>query len=147
MTELTTHLAYAYAIDKDQVVHIRRGVLLHDIGKMAIPDAILQKAGPLSPEEYEIMERHTVHAYEWLAPIPYLRSAVEIPYCHHERWDGSGYPRGIRGEEIPLSARLFTVVDVWDALLSDRPYRPGWPPEQVGPISGRGREFSSILMS
>jgi response regulator RpfG family c-di-GMP phosphodiesterase len=131
VTELTTRLAYDYPIDGDQVVHIRRGALLHDIGKMAIPDAILRKTGPLTPEEWKVMRRHTEYAYEWLSPIPYLRPAVEIPYCHHERWDGSGYPRGLKGEAIPLAARLFSVVDVWDALRSNRPYRAGWSTEKV----------------
>lgn len=113
------------------MVHIRRGALLHDIGKMAIPDAILHKPGPLTPEEWEIMRRHTLYAYEWLSPIPYLRQAVDIPYCHHEKWDGTGYPRGLGGEAIPLAARLFSVGDVWDALRSDRPYRPRWSEEKV----------------
>lgn len=143
VTELTTRLAYEYPVDKEQVVHIRRGALLHDIGKMAIPDAILQKKGPLTDEEWKIMRLHTVYAYEWLSPIPYVRPAVEIPYCHHEKWDGSGYPRGLSGEDIPLAARLFTVVDVWDALRSDRPYRQGWPAEKVrGYIRERaGKDF------
>jgi response regulator RpfG family c-di-GMP phosphodiesterase len=131
VTELTTRLAYAYPFDNDQVMHIRRGALLHDIGKMAIPDAILHKPGPLTPEERAVMCRHTEYAYEWLFPIPYLRPALDIPYCHHERWDGSGYPRGLKGESIPLAARLFSVVDVWDALRSDRPYRASWPADKV----------------
>jgi HD-GYP domain-containing protein (c-di-GMP phosphodiesterase class II) len=131
VTELTTRLAYDYPVDRDQVIHIRRGALLHDIGKMAIPDAILRKPGPLTPDEWEIMKRHPVYAYEWLSPIPYLRPALDIPYCHHEKWDGSGYPRGLKGDSIPLAARLFSVVDCWDALRSDRPYRPGWSEEKV----------------
>jgi putative two-component system response regulator len=98
---------------------------------MAIPDVILRKPGPLTPEEWEIMRRHTIYAYEWLSPIPYLRPALDIPYCHHERWDGSGYPRGLKGETIPLAARLFSVADVWDALRSDRPYRAAWSEEKV----------------
>lgn len=131
VTELTMRLAIAYPVDKDRLVHIRRGALLHDIGKMAIPDAILHKPGPLTPEETEIMRRHNVYAYEWLSPIPYLRPALDIPHCHHEKWDGSGYPRGLQGDAIPLAARLFAVVDVWDALRSDRPYRSSWPAETV----------------
>jgi PAS domain S-box-containing protein len=131
VTEMTIRLAYAFPVDQEQVVHIRRGAMLHDIGKMAIPDAILQKPGPLTPQELEIMRRHTAYAYEWLSPIPFLRPATEIPYCHHERWDGTGYPRGLKGEAIPLAARLFSVVDVWDALRSDRPYRRSWPAENV----------------
>jgi HD-GYP domain-containing protein (c-di-GMP phosphodiesterase class II) len=124
-------LALAYPVDKDRLVHIRRGALLHDIGKMAIPDAILHKPGPLTPEETDIMHRHNLYAYEWLSPIPYLRPALDIPYCHHEKWDGSGYPRGLKGDAIPLAARLFAVVDVWDALRSDRPYRTSWSAETV----------------
>jgi PAS domain S-box-containing protein/putative nucleotidyltransferase with HDIG domain len=131
VTDLAVRLAHDYPVDKDLVTHIRRGALLHDIGKMAVPDAILHKPGPLSPEEWEIMKRHPAYAYEWLSPIPYLRPALDIPYCHHEKWDGSGYPRGLQGEGIPLAARLFAVVDVWDALRSDRPYRPGWSKDKV----------------
>jgi HD-GYP domain-containing protein (c-di-GMP phosphodiesterase class II) len=131
VTELTVRLAHDYPVDREQAVHIRRGALLHDIGKMAVPDAILRKPGPLTAKEWEIMKRHPIYAYEWLSPIPYLRPAMDIPYCHHEKWDGSGYPRGLKANAIPLAARLFAVVDVWDALRSDRPYRPGWPEEKV----------------
>lgn len=112
-------------------MHIRRGALLHDIGKMGIPDSILLKPGPLTDEEWISMRRHPIHAYELLSLISYLRPALDIPYCHHEKWDGTGYPRGLKGEQIPLSARIFAVADVWDALKSDRPYRAGWPEEQV----------------
>ena len=131
VTELTLRLARAYGLGEKDLVHIRWGALLHDIGKMGIPDSILLKPGPLTPEEWETMHRHPVHAYEFIFPIHYLRPALEIPYCHHEKWDGSGYPRGLKGEEIPLSARLFAVVDVWDALRSDRPYRKAWSPEEA----------------
>lgn len=110
---------------------IRRGALLHDIGKIGIPDAILLNPGPLSDAEWEIMKLHPKFAYDLLAPIEFLKPALDIPYCHHERWDGSGYPRGLSGEQIPLAARIFAVVDVWDALLSDRPYRRAWPEEKV----------------
>jgi len=114
------------------LVHLRRGSLLHDIGKMGVPDNILLKAGPLSDEEWTIMRKHPVFAYEMLTPIRYLKSAaIDIPYCHHEKWDGTGYPRGLKGEHIPLSARIFAVVDVYDALTSDRPYRPGWSQERA----------------
>lgn len=109
-----------------ELVHIRRGALLHDIGKMGIPDKIMQKKGKLTKEEWIVMHRHPVYAMEWLSPIEFLRPALDIPYCHHERWNGSGYPRGLKGEQIPLSARIFAVVDVWDALLSDRAYRRAW---------------------
>nr|WP_290667966.1 HD domain-containing phosphohydrolase [Ardenticatena sp.] len=131
VTEMTLLLARAMGIRGEALVHIRRGALLHDIGKMGIPDRILLKPGPLTNEEWEIMRQHPVLAYKLLSPIPFLRPALDIPYCHHEKWDGTGYPRGLKGEEIPLAARIFAVVDVWDALLSDRPYRKGWPPEKV----------------
>lgn len=108
------------------LVHIRRGALLHDIGKMGVPDNILLKPGPLSPEEWEIMRRHPVYAFEMLSSIAYLRQSLDIPRYQHEKWDGTGYPYGLKGEQIPLSARIFAVVDVWDALCTDRPYRPAW---------------------
>jgi len=131
VTETTMRLAKAMGISDETLVHIRRGALLHDIGKMGIPDSILRKPGPLSEDEWIIMRRHPVYAYEMLSPIAFLRPALDIPYCHHERWNGSGYPRGLKGEQIPLAARLFAVVDVYDALSSNRPYRKAWPREQV----------------
>ena len=132
VTEMTLRLARAAGtLDEDELVNVRRGALLHDIGKMGIPDSILLKPGPLTDEEWVVMRKHPVYAYELLMPIPFLRSALDIPYCHHEKWDGTGYPRGLRDELIPLAARLFAVVDVWDALRSDRPYRPGWPEDKV----------------
>lgn len=131
VAEMTLRLAQAMGISNEDAVHIRRGALLHDIGKMGIPDSILRKPGPLSEDEWIIMRRHPVYAHEMLSPIAYLRPALDIPYCHHERWDGSGYPRGLKGNQIPLAARLFAVVDVYDALSSDRPYRRGWPRAQV----------------
>ncbi len=131
VTELSVQLGRAAGISDEDLVHVRRGALLHDIGKMGIPDAVLLKPGPLTDDEWVIMRLHPTYAYELLAPISYLRQALEIPFCHHEQWDGSGYPRGLRGEAIPLAARLFAVVDVWDALRSDRPYRNGWPDAEV----------------
>lgn len=131
VTQITLELAKKLGVAETQLPDIRRGTLLHDIGKMGIPDAILNKASPLTPEEWEIMRRHPQMAYDVLSGIPFLKPALEIPYCHHEKWDGSGYPRGLKGEEIPLAARIFAVVDVWDALLSDRPYRPAWKKEEV----------------
>ena len=113
------------------MVHLRRGALLHDIGNMGIPDSILLKPGPLTDDEWVIMKKHPVYAFELLSPIAYLRPALEIPYSHHEKWDGTGYPRGLRGEQIPKAARIFAVADVWDALRSDRPYRPAWPQERA----------------
>jgi PAS domain S-box-containing protein len=126
VTDLTLRLARRLGVQEDQLPHIRRGAQLHDIGKMGIPDNILLKPGPLSPEEWKIMCQHPLYAYDLLAHIEYLHPALDIPYCHHERWDGTGYPRGLMGEEIPLPARIFWVVDVWDALCSDRPYRQAW---------------------
>lgn len=131
VTEATVELARSLGVTDADLIHIRRGSLLHDIGKMGIPDNILLKPGPLTDEEWVIMRKHPVYAFELLSPITFLRPALEIPYCHHEKWDGSGYPRGLKGEQIPLAARIFAVVDVWDALRSDRPYRAGWPPEQI----------------
>ena len=106
---------------------VRLAALLHDIGKMGVPDHILLKPDQLTEEEWIIMRKHTTFAYEMLSPIAFLRQALDIPYCHHEKWDGTGYPRGLKGSQIPPAARMFAVVDVWDALTSDRPYRPGWP--------------------
>jgi len=126
VTELTLKLAESMGISKQDLVHVRRGALLHDIGKLGVPDQILLKPDKLTNEEWEIMHQHPNYALEMLRPISYLRPALDIPYCHHEKWDGSGYPRGLKGEQIPLMARIFAVVDVWDALTSDRPYRPAW---------------------
>jgi PAS domain S-box-containing protein len=131
VTELTLKVARTLGFSEEELTHIRRGALLHDMGKMAIPDDILQKPGPLSEAEWEKMRLHPIYAYEMLSPISYLLPALDIPYCHHERWDGSGYPRGLKGEEIPLVARLFAIVDVWDALCSDRPYRKPLPKPEV----------------
>ncbi len=123
VTELTVKLARAAGMSDSELVHVRRGALLHDIGKMGIPDSILHKPGELTTDEWELMRLHPAYAYDLLSPIVYLRTALDIPYCHHEKWDGSGYPRGLSGEQIPLAARLFAAADVWDALRFDRPYR------------------------
>jgi putative nucleotidyltransferase with HDIG domain len=131
VTEMTLRIAEKIGLENEEIIHIRRGALLHDIGKMGIPDRILLKPGKLTDEEWIIMKQHPVYALDLLYPIDYLRSSVDIPYCHHEKWDGTGYPRGLKGEEIPLSARIFAIVDVWDALMSDRPYRPAWAKEKV----------------
>ena len=129
--EMTLRVADNIGISGESLLHLRRGALLHDIGKMGIPDSILLKPGPLTPGEWEVMRQHPSHAYEMLKTIDYLSPALEIPYCHHERWDGKGYPQGLQGTSIPLSARIFAVVDVWDALTSTRPYRYAWSEQQA----------------
>ncbi len=126
VTEITTKLGQKFGLSERELTYARWGALLHDIGKMGVPDAILQKPDKLSDEEWVIMKMHPVYARNMLERINYLKSAIDIPYCHHEKWDGSGYPQGLKGEQIPLPARIFAVVDVWDALTSDRPYRPAW---------------------
>ncbi|HNB50862.1 MAG TPA: HD domain-containing phosphohydrolase [Anaerolineales bacterium] len=131
VTELTVRLAKAMGFEGEELNHIRRGALLHDIGKMGIPDRILLKPGKLTDQEQETMKKHPVYAYEMLYPIEKLRPALDIPHRHHEKWDGSGYPGGLKGKDIPLAARIFAIVDVWDALRSDRPYRESWPAEKV----------------
>ena len=131
VTELTFRLARSIGINEAELVHIRRGAILHDIGKIGIPDAILLKPDKLTDEEAIIMRRHPEYAMKMLAPIPFLRQSLDIPYCHHEKWDGTGYPRGLRGEQIPLAARIFAAVDIWDALCFDRPYRKGWPRDKI----------------
>ena len=131
VTRISMDLAQAMGVGDAELANIRRGALLHDIGKMGVPDHILLKPDKLTDEEWVIMRRHPTFAHELLLPIIYLKSALNIPYCHHEKWDGTGYPRGLKGEQIPLSARIFSVVDVWDALTSDRPYRPGWTKEKA----------------
>ena len=131
VTEMTLRLAQEMGVAEDELVHIQRGALLHDIGKVGIPDSILLKPGPLTEEEWAIMRMHPVHAYELLRPIAFLEPSLDIPYCHHEKWDGTGYPRGLDGEEIPLAARIFAVADVYDALRSNRPYRSARPRQMV----------------
>jgi len=131
VTEMTLKLARILNCTDDELVHIRRGALLHDMGKMGIPDEILQKPGPLTDDEWVVMRRHPQYAYQMLSPINYLSQALIIPYYHHERWDGSGYPHKLKGPDIPLHARFFSVVDVWDALASDRPYRKGMPQKEI----------------
>ena len=131
VTALTQTLARGMGLKESEIVHITRGALLHDIGKMAIPDGILLKPGKLTQDERALIEKHPQYAYEMLSPIKFLVPALDIPYCHHEKWDGTGYPRGLKGEEIPFAARIFAIVDVWDALVSDRPYRKGIHPTEV----------------
>ena len=131
VTLLTVELARLMGMSDSELIHVRRSALLHDIGKIGVPDHILHKPGPLTEDEWVIMRKHPQSAHDMLAPIEYLRSALDIPFCHHERWDGTGYPRGLKGEQIPLIARIFAVVDVWDALSSDRPYRKAWSYEKI----------------
>jgi HD-GYP domain-containing protein (c-di-GMP phosphodiesterase class II) len=126
VTALCLRVAESMDVCAEDLEHMQRGALLHDIGKIGVSDNILLKPGELTPEEWQVIRKHPVYAYEFLSPVAYLRPALDIPYCHHEKWDGSGYPRGLHGEQIPLAARIFAVVDVWDALRSDRPYRQAW---------------------
>jgi len=148
VTVLTQRLAQAMGVDRESLEHITRGALLHDIGKMAISDEILRKKGPLTAEERVIMQKHPVFAYEMLSPIEFLRPAIDIPYCHHEKWDGSGYPRRLRQDEIPFAARIFPVIDVWDALTSDRPYRKAMPHEEVHRLvrADSGKHFDPLVV-
>ncbi|MCL4486650.1 MAG: PAS domain S-box protein [Chloroflexi bacterium] len=138
VSEASVRLARAVGMSEPDLVQVRRGALLHDIGKIGIPDHVLLKPGSLTDEEWVVMRKHPTYAFEMLSPIDYLRPALDIPYCHHEKWDGTGYPRRLKGEQIPLVARLFAVVDVWDALRSDRPYRQAWPEERVHDHIGKG---------
>lgn len=131
VAELTVKMAKMFGMKDQDLVHIRRGAFIHDMGKLGVPDAILQKPAALTDQEWEIMRKHPQLAHDMLYPIEYLRPAMDIPLNHHEKWDGTGYPRGLKNEEIPVAARLFSVVDVWDALTSDRPYRPAWKEEDA----------------
>jgi putative nucleotidyltransferase with HDIG domain len=129
--EFTVRLARMMDVAERDIPHIRRGALLHDIGKMAIPDNVLRKPAALTAEEWQVMKQHPQTAYEWLSHIDYLKPAIDIPHCHHEHWDGGGYVQGLAGEQIPFWARIFTVVDVWDAMRSDRPYRKALPLDET----------------
>ncbi|HET6595705.1 MAG TPA: HD domain-containing phosphohydrolase [Anaerolineales bacterium] len=148
VTILTHRLARAMGVGDAELVHITRGALLHDIGKMAIPDGILLKPGQLTDEERKLIQKHPVYAYEMLSPIDFLVPAIDIPYCHHEKWDGTGYPRGLKQDEIPFAARIFPIIDVWDALTSDRPYRKAMAQEEVRRIikADSGRHFDPLVV-
>jgi PAS domain S-box-containing protein/putative nucleotidyltransferase with HDIG domain len=149
VTEMSLALARRMGFSESELVHVRRGALLHDIGKMGVPDSVLLKPGALTDEEWVIMRKHPEHAYGMLRTIDYLKASIDIPYCHHEKWDGSGYPRGLKGEQIPLAARMFAMVDVWDALRSDRPYRKALPEETVMEIlrKGEGTHFDPEILA
>jgi PAS domain S-box-containing protein/putative nucleotidyltransferase with HDIG domain len=149
VTDMTVRLAREIGVSRAELIHIRRGSLLHDIGKMGVPDRILLKPGKLVGDEWEIMKQHTVYAFDMLWPIEFLRPAIDIPYCHHERWDGTGYPRQLKGEQIPLSARLFALADVWDALTSDRPYRKAWTEEKALDyiLANKGKHFDPQVVA
>jgi len=146
--DLTLHLAQELGLVDQDLAQIRRGALLHDIGKIFIPDSILFKDGPLNAEEWTIMRKHPIYAYELLSSNNLWGQAIDIPLYHHERWDGSGYPHGLIGEQIPLSARIFSVVDTWDALLSDRPYRKAWSKyKAIAYIcSEKGKSFDPLMV-
>jgi putative nucleotidyltransferase with HDIG domain len=148
VAEMTVKLAEHLGFGGDDLVNIRRGALLHDIGKMGIPDSILLKPSKLTSDEWVIMRQHPQMAYEMLWPIEYLRPALEIPYNHHEWWNGNGYPRGLEGEDIPLSARIFAVIDVWDAMSSDRPYRKAFSEQDVWQylVSNKGQHFDPRIV-
>jgi len=148
VSEMAKRLAVAAGLADSSMVDLHRGALLHDIGKMGIPDSILLKPGKLTEDEFRQMKDHTSYAHDLLAHIPYLLKALDIPYYHHEKWDGTGYPRGLKGTDIPLTARIFSVVDVYDALISDRPYRPAWTEEKaLAYIKERaGTEFDPVVV-
>lgn len=131
VAKMTERLAREMGVHQDELIQIRWGALLHDIGKLGIPDNILLKPGPLTEKEWKLMRMHPQYAFDMLSPISYLKQAIDIPYCHHEKWNGTGYPRGLHGTQIPLSARIFAVVDMWDAMRSDRPYRKSWSKEKT----------------
>lgn len=149
VTAKTIDTALRVGISIEKIIHVRHGALLHDIGKMAIPDSILFKPGPLSIYERNVMEQHPTFAYNLLNPIKYLIPALTIPYSHHEKFDGSGYPQGIRGEEIPIEARIFSVVDVWDSLAAERPYRTAWSEDKIKQYlwENRGTQFDPAIVS
>jgi HD-GYP domain-containing protein (c-di-GMP phosphodiesterase class II) len=131
VTEITARLARIVGVSDELIPHLRRGALLHDIGKLGIPESILHKTGTLTDDEWKAIRLHPQIAYALLSPIVYLVPALDIPFCHHEKWDGSGYPQGLKGSQIPLAARIFAVVDVWDSLISERPFRKAWSDDQA----------------
>jgi PAS domain S-box-containing protein/putative nucleotidyltransferase with HDIG domain len=149
VTKSTLLVARKLDLPEEDIEHIRRGAILHDIGKMSIPDEVLRKPGKLTDEERTIIQKHPQTAYDLLSPIPFLKKALEIPYSHHEKWDGTGYPQGLKGRDIPLSARIFAVADVWDALSSDRPYNNAWSREKITAyfIEQTGKHFDPYIVN
>jgi HD-GYP domain-containing protein (c-di-GMP phosphodiesterase class II) len=149
VSDLAVQLGRALGVEGENLKSLRRGALLHDIGKIGVSDAVLHKPGNLDDGDWEIIRQVPTHAYRLLSSIPFLRAAIEIPYCHHEKWDGSGYPRGLREETIPFAARLFAVVDVWDTLISDRPYRAALArSEALGYIASQaGKQFDPDVVA
>jgi HD-GYP domain-containing protein (c-di-GMP phosphodiesterase class II) len=148
VTDMTVRFAASLGIRDPDLGHLSRGAMLHDIGKMGVSDLILKKPGDLTPEERLEMQKHPQFAFEMLNPIAYLQPAIDIPYCHHEKWDGSGYPRGLAGDQIPLSARIFSIVDVWDAVSHDRYYHKALPPDKVAELllNERDKAFNAQLV-
>ncbi len=148
VTTLTVEMARAYGLEAERIIQLRRGALLHDIGKLGVPDSILHKQGKLTDEEWVEMRKHPQMAYEMLHYIEYLQPSIAIPYCHHEKWDGTGYPRGLKGDEIPIEARMFALADVWDAVTSNRPYRPAWSKEAAAEYikEQSGRQFDPEMV-
>jgi putative nucleotidyltransferase with HDIG domain len=148
VTDMTVALANNIGISGDQLENIRRGALLHDIGKVGVPDEILHKPGKLTDDEFAIIKQHPQFAFEMLSDISFLQKAIEIPYCHHEKWDGSGYPRGLSKTEIPIAARIFAIVDVWDAITSDRIYRKAMTKEESIEViqAGKGTHFDPDIV-
>jgi len=148
VSEKSVELGRAIGLNEEQLDNVRIGALLHDVGKLGVPDSVLLKPGQLTEEEWKVMRLHPIYAYQWLSPIAFLKNALDIPYCHHEKWDGSGYPRGLQGQNIPLFARLFAIIDVWDALSSDRPYRAALSKDEVLEHikSGSGKHFDPSLV-
>jgi len=149
VTDKSVEIALRIGISLEKIIHVRHGALLHDIGKMAIPDAVLFKPGPLTTYERHVIEQHPTYAYNLLSSIKYLEPALTIPYSHHEKWNGSGYPQGLKAENIPVEARIFSIIDVWDALTSDRPYRSAWPEEKAREYlwENRSTQFDPDLVS
>lgn len=148
VAEYTIKLGRHLGLSEEDLVHLRRGALLHNIGKIAIPDAVLLKSTALTDDEWAMVRKHPIFAFELLSTVEVLRPALDIPYCCHERWDGMGYPRGLQGEKIPLGARIFALADAWDAMRADRPYRVGWPPERVRShiVSSSGSQFDPYIV-